>query len=137
MNADNEFTLEGASRTIPLISRIARDVMAKHQELQELRDQYRDSLPVDSIPEETEESDDLYQLDEQQMVHMLQIHAFEKEIAEIGGVLRNAVHGEVDFPCVIDGKQGYFCWLPGDEKVAHWHETDGDYTVREPVPVMV
>jgi len=53
---------------------------------------------------------------------------FQNEIAGIhislmekGLVVRDYEEGMIDFPTIIEGDLGYFCWLNNEEKIEHWH----------------
>ncbi len=137
MFEEKHFTVDLATRTLPLVSRIVADIMERNEELLQVKERYTECTIQAEDPEQPDCAEEIFQLDEQQMLLMLQIHAYEKELNEIVGILRDAAHGEVDFLWMNDGREAHLCWLPGDENVAFWHEIDEDYTVRQPLPQMV
>ena len=48
-------------------------------------------------------------------------------------VLRDLDRGLVDFPSVIDGQEGYLCWLVTEPEVGHWHGLGAGYLGRRPL----
>lgn len=44
-----------------------------------------------------------------------------KILMEKGLILRDLDKGLVDFPTIIAGDLGYFCWRLGEDSVDHWH----------------
>jgi len=56
-----------------------------------------------------------------------------ERLAEENVVLRDAETGLVDFPGELDGRRVWLCWLPGEDRVAHWHELDTGFIGRRPL----
>lgn len=45
-------------------------------------------------------------------------------------VVRDLDRGLIDFPAVIDGNEGYLCWLLDEPEIGHWHGSGTGYTGR-------
>ena len=56
-----------------------------------------------------------------------------EELEERDVVVRDLERGLVDFPSVIDGQEGYLCWLVHEPEVGHWHGLGTGYSGRRPL----
>ena len=54
-----------------------------------------------------------------------------REIAGRGIIVQDLGRGLVDFPSEREGREVYLCWLRGEERVSHWHETDAGFSGRK------
>ena len=54
-----------------------------------------------------------------------------REIAGRGIIVQDLGRGLVDFPSHRQGREVYLCWLRGEERVSHWHETDAGFGGRQ------
>jgi hypothetical protein len=48
-------------------------------------------------------------------------------------VLRDPETGLVDFPGEREGRRVWLCWLPGEDRVGHWHELEAGFIGRRPL----
>lgn len=48
-------------------------------------------------------------------------------------IVRDLDRGLIDFPAVIDGDEGYLCWLVDEPEIGHWHGLGNGYTGRRPL----
>ena len=51
-----------------------------------------------------------------------------------GAVIKGIDDGLVDFPGVIDGVRGYWCWKAGEEAIGWWHPRGTGFADRRPLP---
>jgi hypothetical protein len=56
------------------------------------------------------------------------------EIEASGAHLKDIQLGLVDFPAERDGQVIYLCWQFGEPEVAFWHEVEGGFAGRQPLP---
>jgi hypothetical protein len=56
-----------------------------------------------------------------------------EQLEEADVVLRDVERGLVDFPALLDGQEGYLCWLVDEPEVGHWHGLGAGYTGRRPL----
>jgi len=56
-----------------------------------------------------------------------------EELEEANVVVRDLERGLVDFPTLVDGEEGYLCWLVDEPEVGHWHGLGAGYTGRRPL----
>jgi hypothetical protein len=51
-----------------------------------------------------------------------------------GAVIKGIDDGLVDFPGVIDGVRGYWCWKAGESAIDWWHPRGTGFADRRPLP---
>jgi hypothetical protein len=51
-----------------------------------------------------------------------------------GAVIKGIDDGLVDFPGVIAGTRGYWCWKSGEDEIAWWHPRGTGFADRRPLP---
>ena len=56
-----------------------------------------------------------------------------REITGRGIIVQDLGRGLVDFPSHREGREIYLCWLRGEERVSHWHDTDAGFGGRQPL----
>lgn len=129
------FTAESANAALPLvraivadIASLSRDVIDRRQRLAELL-AGRDLESGDPYDDELSDIEVALLRDEQQLV------AFVRELTDLGVELRSAPDGLVDFPAEADGRQVFLCWQLDEPTVMFWHEVDGGFAGRRPLPV--
>lgn len=128
------FTLADANRTLPLVSRIVRDLVARYPAWRELVDEYE----LSTSSQRVDEPDPRVALLERQVTAVArEIDGYILEITELGAEVRDPYDsGLVDFPGTHDGRTIYFCWRLGEEAIEHWHERDGGFAGRQPIDAL-
>jgi len=51
-----------------------------------------------------------------------------------GAVIKGIDDGLVDFPGMIDGVRGYWCWKAGEPAIDWWHPRGTGFAGRRPLP---
>lgn len=51
-----------------------------------------------------------------------------------GALIKGIDDGIVDFPGIIDGERGYWCWKAGEDAIAWWHPRGTTFADRRPLP---
>jgi hypothetical protein len=135
------FTVEQANRMLPLVRRIVEDIVREHRRWQEkileleLVASTGGSVAVNGQPTPAESSDDrTAALERDAMTIARDIDAFERELEQLGIVLKDRRLGLVDFPGELDGRRVWLCWRLGEPAVQYWHDLDAGYAGRQPVP---
>ena len=118
------FTLQEANRTLPLVSRIVRDIVATHQRASplcrpsslRLRKSRKSSRPAQNSSRPS-----------------IGCKAFVDELAGVGVELKDYQIGLVDFVGRHQGRDVYLCWKLGEESIKFWHELHTGVTGRQPI----
>ncbi len=129
------FTLAEANRTLPLVKRIVADLMALHPQWRDLVAKY-EIVAAQARPEWGESTEQLSlraRIDEVAG----RINEYLLELEQIGCVFKGFDLGLVDFHGKLDGREIFWCWKQGEEKLEHWHSLVAGYTGRQPIPEVV
>jgi hypothetical protein len=128
------FTLAEANRTLPLISRIVRDLVSRYPSWRELVEEYE----LLTSSQRADAPDPRVTLLERQVAALArEIDGYIHEITELGAEARSPLDsGLVDFPGVHEGRSIFFCWRLGEEAIEHWHERDGGFAGRQPIDTL-
>jgi hypothetical protein len=128
------FTLAGANKTLPLVSRIVRGLVARYPVWRELVDEYE----LMSSSQRVDEPDPrVGQLERQVTAIAREIDGYVRELSELGAEVRIPYDsGLVDFPGTHEGRTIFFCWRLGEETIEHWHERDGGFAGRQPIDAL-
>ncbi len=132
---DRLFTLETATRTLPLVRVILQDLTGLYSEVVCLRERL-ETLRMESIT--TDASDDVYA---EELAHVRrglerdsrELERYFSELEELGVSPRDSVDGAVGFPAVIDGRLVELSWILGEEQIAYFQEVGDDPTGRKPL----
>lgn len=127
------FTAEEATRTLPLVSRIATDIAHENEQLKELLPELRRAR---SRARNADTPGDLESIREQVARSSARIESYLDELREIGCMLHEPT-GVIDFRSMLDGQPVSLCWRIGDERVGHWHEPGRPHLERRQLPVSV
>jgi hypothetical protein len=125
------FTAEEATRTLPLVRRIAGDIAHENRQLQELLPELRQArvqARVSGAP------GDLEQIRELVAQSSARLEAYLDELRQVGCFLHEPT-GVIDFRSVLDGRPVALCWRLGEQQVRHWHETGHSHVDRRPLPL--
>jgi hypothetical protein len=117
------FTLDAARRTLPLVSRIADDVVRAHAEAAGVHARLS-SRPSREL-RATLEADLSRAVD--------RLHRYVDELTELGVELKDYATGLLDFVALHEGREVYLCWRPGEATISHWHELDAGFAGRQPI----
>lgn len=123
------FTLTEANATLPLVSRIVRDVTATYQDLLKAQDR------VSALRGEGRtEAAELEQDTAAPLIERLQ--RLVDELAEVGAQLKDWEKGLVDFPAIHEGREVLLCWLAGEDSIEYWHELADGFAGRQSINVL-
>ena len=128
---DLVLTWDARRAMLPLVGRIASDLVRCHGRLARIRpeqsrlDRHRQTL---AWPERSRR----YQLQDESAALEQELAGLGAELEVLGVVLLDAGNGLVGFPTIVNNRRAYFSWKPGEDGVRFWNFA-GD-TVRRPVP---
>lgn len=125
------FTLEEANALVPKMEWIMTRMQRAGIELRRAIDAYAET--VDNPPDQDEVSrwiggrPDLQEL-------VAELEALIAEIESHGAQFKGLDLGLVDFPAEIEGQLGLLCWQYGEKQITHWHDLEGGFAKRRPLP---
>lgn len=127
------FTVQRANSALPLVRRIAQDVVACYRRFQDIDNRHRELsdrgefgdrvLPIEDIEKIVVERDRLRE----------RLIELRDELSEIGVELKDWEIGLVDFPGLRNGNEVCLCWKLGEESVTHWHDPRTGYAGRQSI----
>ncbi len=124
-------TWGAAGAMLPLVSRIAADVVRCHDRLAELRpekerlDRMRRTL---AWPDRARR----YQLQQETDALLKELQGAAAELDALSVVLLHGPTGLIGFPTMVNDRSAYFSWRPGEDGLELWNYADD--LVRRPVP---
>ena len=124
------FTADEANRTLPLVRRIVEDVVRQHriwrEKILEL-----DLVSSSTRAEEPRLRAEVLEKEAQELAK--EIDGYQKELEDLGILLKDRRMGLVDFPTDMAGKRVMLCWRLGENEVQFWHDEDAGYSARQPL----
>ena len=117
------FTLAEARRTLPLVRRIAADVVRAHAVAAGVHRQ------LSAGPSRQERTRLEAELDRA----VVKLQGYVDELGDIGVELKDYATGLLDFVALHEGREVYLCWRPGEATIDHWHEMDAGIAGRRPI----
>lgn len=127
------FTPLHADRTLPLVRRIAHDLVGLQSDLR-LRQSRIDVLLRDekkaTSKAHAEELTEIRSSLEEDQKRML---ALQEELAAMGAMIHSPSEGVIDFPAQLGSRMVRLCWRIGEAHVSHWHEIHAPLEQRRPI----
>lgn len=124
------FTVDEANKTLPLVRRIVEDVVRQHRVW---REKILELDLVASSARLDEPRDRAEQLEREAQALAREIDGYQRELEELGILLKDRRLGLVDFPSEIGGRRVLLCWRLGEAEVQFWHDEDAGYAGRHPL----
>lgn len=118
--SDNVLSLTTARQMLPLIRRIAEEIVSRGQRLERLRlekerlDRKRRSL---AWPERSRR----YQLQDEIVDEERGVQDALAELEVLGLVLLDYADGQIGFPTLVNDRRAFFTWQPSDDGLKYWH----------------
>ena len=129
------FTLAEANRTLPLVKRVVADITALYPKWRELVYRY-EYAAAQARPEWGESTEQLELRGDIETVAR-NINQYLEELEQVGCVFKGFEQGLVDFYGKLDGRDVFWCWKVGEDRIEHWHDLEAGYAGRQPVPEVV
>ena len=122
------FTADQANRTLPLVSRIVRDIVTLYPRWRE-RVAEIELIAAGAHAGQPDPRRDVLEREAQGLA--AEIDGCIRELHAIGIEYKMPFDaGLVDFPSEIDGRPVYLCWRLGEDAVEHWHDLDAGFAGR-------
>ena len=128
---DRVLTWGASHAMLPLVRRIAEDVVRHEERLAQLQpemarlDRLRHTLDWPGRSRR-------YQLQEDRRTAENDLRQTHAELEGLGVAVLHGRSGLVGFPTVVNDRRAYFTWQPGEDTLAFWNY-NGD-SIRRPVP---
>jgi len=123
------FTVANANRTLPLVTRVVRDIVNEHPRWRELVAEY-EVAALAGHPDRGESQEQQRLRSEIDQVAR-RIDGYVRELDEIGCHLKSYEDGTVDFYSRHQSRLVFLCWRLGENSISHWHELDGGFAGRQ------
>ena len=128
-------TAEDAHRRLPLVRAIMADVVRLHRDLSDRRERLAAirKLPGGKRREGSVYSEELEQVEREIDADEETLKGYVSELESLGGTLRDADAGRVEFAGRLDGRKVYFGWRSGQDDLSYWRPLDSDESERHPL----
>ena len=129
------FTPDEANRMLPLVSRIADDIVATYDDVNVAIQAFEAERPLAEADERRLPT--LRQLDQDVTAALDRLQNLIYEIEALGGTVKDHQHGKIDFYGEIDGEIVYLCWQRGEDRIAFYHGLEESSGKRTPLPARI
>lgn len=129
------FSTDEANRMLPLVSRIADDIVRTYGEVTTALELF-EAARVRAQGEDPRAEAELRERDAHVAAALDAFQLLIEEIEALGGTVKDYERGLVDFYGEVDGEIVYLCWQRGEDQVAHWHRLDEGFGQRRPLRVV-
>jgi hypothetical protein len=126
MDEQRTFTLEEASRLIPILRTILSDACAEWRTIQTLNPEIqkvRDKVPFDGFAPNGA----------QYVAAISHLMLLLRQVKDLGVLVKDIDKGLCDFPYVRKGRVVYLCWHLGEDSIDYWHDVETGFGNREPL----
>jgi len=118
---------------VPLLRRVLRDVVDCHTARRQAKE-FLDELTVISKKFTSSEITETMNRLRREVVEADQaMDAYQKEIRNLGGFLKDPIKGLAYFYSERDGRKIFLNWELGEPDLVTWHELDESFSDRMPV----
>lgn len=128
---DIVLNLNTANRMLPLVQRVAGDIVANQRIIDKLQPE-QDRLDRHKLDLVWLERQRRYQVHEEITVAEKRLRAAIEELCELGLSLEEPQTGRIGFPTMVNDRRAFFCWQPGDDTLRSWHFAEE--TSCRPIP---
>jgi hypothetical protein len=129
------FNVEEANRTLPLVRRIAEDLVAESRSFKR-RLEEREKLRARRGVLPPADAKRLRDLEAEIETSRSRIEGFVAELQQIGCEVKDFDVGLLDFPATRRGESILLCWKLGEDRVGWWHTVEGGFAARRPIAVL-
>ena len=132
-DAGRVFTVESANQLLPLVARIAQDLVTLSRGLELEAAQIRgiELLPrMSDIRSFTEELDCVKEAFRAESERLAEVRA---ELQQLGVVVDSIEQGAFDFPAFRDRRPILLCWQIGESEIGYWHRAGESFSDRRPI----
>ncbi len=126
------FTPDEANRMLPLVSRIADDIVASYADV----NRALQAFDTEKARAESDPSREpiLRERDAAVAATLDRFQGLIEEIEALGGTVKDYERGMIDFYGEVDGEIVYLCWQRGEDSIGHWHRLEEGFGKRRELP---
>lgn len=128
------FSVDQANATLPLVRRIARDVVQLSRAMEDRRQRLAHLTSGRDMSSGDPYDDELSQVESDLSQDGKRLVGFAEELRQLGVELKSPTEGLVDFPAVVDGELAYLCWKYDEPEIQFWHSMTAGFAGRQPIP---
>jgi len=125
------FTVRDAEATLPLVRRVAGDLLQAYPRWKDLVARYE--LLTGPVRADEGESAEILELREAAAREAERINDYLLELEEIGCIFKGFEAGLVDFYALKEDRLVFLCWKLGESHITHWHEVDAGFEGRQEI----
>ena len=131
------FTVDEANRMLPLVARIAEDIVGTYGEVNLALKAYDEekARATTTSPRDVNADVALRRRDAEVSDVLERFQGLIQEIEALGGTVKDYEQGFIDFYGELDGEIVYFCWTRGEQRIDHWHRLEEGYAKRRDIPL--
>jgi hypothetical protein len=130
------FTVDEANRMLPLVARIADDIVGTYGEVNLALKAYdEEKARTSETPRDANLETTLRRRDAEVSEVLERFQGLIQEIEALGGTVKDYEQGFIDFYGELDGEIVYFCWTRGESQIDHWHRLEEGYAKRRDIPL--
>jgi hypothetical protein len=129
------FTVAEANSTLPLVRRVVADIMSCYPTWRELVGRF-ELVAAQARPEWGESAEQVRLRGEIEAVAR-DIAAYLSELEQVGCLFKGFDQGLVDFYGKLDGRDVFWCWKVGEDKIEYWHELEAGFGGRQSVTAVL
>jgi hypothetical protein len=124
------FTPETANRVLPLVARVAQDLVELSQELDREAAQIRGITNLRHLSDIRSFSEELDCVKESFRLDSERLGVLQRELGDLGVAIGSLGAGTIDFPAYYNTRPIRLCWKVGETSVTHWHGINEPCTER-------
>jgi hypothetical protein len=128
---DIVLNLNTANRMLPLVQRVVDDIVVNQKTIDRLQPEQErlDRHKRDLVWLERQRR---YQVHEEINCAEARLQSAFSELRELGLALLDPETGRIGFPTLVNDRQAFFSWQPGEEALRSWHFAEE--TACRPIP---
>ncbi len=127
------FTPYEVLHRVSLLKRVVHDVVDIHEKRRKARDVYQEFQVIGRTIRSPEIDETINTLRAEIKEYDRHLEDFDKEIREMGGILKDPRKGLVYFYSERDGRKIFLVWELHDPDLISWHELDETFSDRMPL----
>jgi len=129
------FTPDEANRMLPLVSRIADDIVSAYERVNDAIQAFEAERPKAEADENRLPL--LRTCDRDVTAALAKLQALIYEVENLGGTVKDHRLGKIDFYGEVDGEIVYLCWQRGEEVIGFFHGLEENSGKRHPLPTKI